>query len=272
MIGKGAFHNTESAMSTQRPRPDTAFSAKQFHDAYPKGIEHHFWNVARNGMVSDLLQWIERRQGASIGPMLEVGCGRGIVVDYLRRHRRDCYGVELAQVPVDRALAGHVWTGKDCFALPAAFRDRVELILLLDVIEHVENPTEFLLQIKKAYRNCRWLIVSVPARMELWSDFDEMYGHFRRYDGQSLREHFTRGGAELVRWRYRFAILYPLIYAVVRWGRGRPGGNRTPALLRLHRLLGTLIRYETWFVPSFVYGSSILAVGEFRVPSERHIG
>jgi hypothetical protein len=170
---------------------------------------------------------------------------------------------ELAPVPIAERLKAHVWAGQDCLTLPADVRSSIELILLLDVIEHIEDASEFLNQLKEGFPQCRWLIVSVPARMELWSNFDELYGHFRRYDEDMLTGEFARAGARLIRWRYRFVPLYPLVYAVVRSRKGRPSRNRIPTQLLLHRLLGALIRRENWFVPRFVYGTSIVGAGEF---------
>src|SRR5262249_42837101 len=197
------------AMTENAVNHHTAFTDKQYDDAYPQGIERHWWNVARNGMVSDLIRWIEHRQGAVVGPMLEVGCGRGHLVEYLRHGGRDCCGVELAPVEVADHLRAHVWTGQDCLMLPPEYRAQVRLVLLLDVIEHIEDAAGFIGRIRDAYRNCRWLIVSVPARMELWSDFDRQYGHFRRYDVEMLRDEFARAGARTVQARYRFTALYP---------------------------------------------------------------
>jgi hypothetical protein len=49
-------------MATTTTRSETAFTHEQFADAYPEGMENHFWYVARNGMVSDTIGWIENRQ------------------------------------------------------------------------------------------------------------------------------------------------------------------------------------------------------------------
>jgi hypothetical protein len=250
-------------MASPPTRSETAFTDAQFAEAYPDGIENHFWYVARNGIVSDTIRWIESRQQRPVGKLLEIGCGRGIVVDYLRRIDRDCYGAELSPVNIPASLKDHVWSGTDCLDLPEHFRREIELVLLLDVIEHIQDPVSFLAAIRQAYPNCRWLIVSVPARMELWSNFDEAYGHFRRYDETMLRRELEQAGAELVRWHYRFVLLYLAMYVLLRTGRGRSLSNRTPGSPLLHRLLGEAIRRETWLCPRRIYGSSIIAVGHF---------
>jgi SAM-dependent methyltransferase len=244
-------------------KSETAFTNEQFAHAYPVGIETHFWYVARNAIVLDTIRWIERREGFRFGRMLEIGCGRGIVVQYLRAKGRDCYGVELAPVSIPEPLKDYVWGGTDCLTLPETFRNQIELIFLLDVIEHVEDPEGFLASIRLAYPNCRWVIITVPARMELWSNFDREYGHFRRYDRAMLGDELKGAGAELVRSRYHFVPLYPLIYALVYSGRGRSTSNSAPSSRWLHRILGALIRCETWFCPGWVYGTSVLGVGRF---------
>ncbi|MCK6450947.1 MAG: class I SAM-dependent methyltransferase [Alphaproteobacteria bacterium] len=246
----------------------TAFTGDQYDLVYPKGIERHFWCIARNGILSDMIRWIERRAGGRIGRLLEIGCGRGMVVEHLRLEGRDCYGVELSPVGVPEDRRTYVWSGTDCRNLPASFRAGVEAVLLLEVIEHIEDARRFLIDIRDAFPACRWLIVSVPARAELWSNFDEEFGHFRRYDEEMLAQELADAGATLLRWRYRFALLYPLIYALLRIGKPRPLSNKAPSMPMLHRVLGGLIRRETWIMPQRVYGTSIYAIAEFpgRMP------
>jgi len=254
------------------PEHDSAFTDQQYADIYPEGIQYHFWYVARNAIVSNAIRWIERLNQASVGRMLEVGCGRGIVVEHLRGTGCDCYGAELAPVAIPGALKDYVWSGTDCLMLPSDFRNKVELILLLDVIEHIEDPVGFLATIRRAYPNCQWLIVSVPARMELWSSFDERYGHFRRYDGPMLRDEIERAGADLIYWRYRFTLLYPLIYTLLRTGKGRALSNRAPRFRFLHRIIGEVLLRETWLCSRRVYGTSIVGIARFRDHAPRVVG
>ena len=245
------------------PPTISAFTDAQYDHVYPKGIEHHFWCIARDAIISDMVRSIEERDGARVGRMLEIGCGRGMVVAHLRGEHRDCYGVELSPVTVPKELEGHVWSGTDCRDLPQAFRAGVYLVMLLEVIEHIEDSTRFLADIRDAFPNCRWLIVSVPARRELWSNFDEQYGHFRRYDIAMLRAELERAGAEHVWSRYRFILLYPLLYLMARSGVARPLSNSVPTLRLLHRIVAALIRRETWIFPRWAYGASIYAIGRF---------
>jgi Methyltransferase domain len=70
-----------------------------------------------------------------------------------------------------------------------------DLILMLDVIEHVEEPEALLTSIAAEF----WarpgtLIVSVPAYQSLFSQHDAALGHHRRYSPRELRELITGCG------------------------------------------------------------------------------
>lgn len=54
-------------------------------------------------------------------------------------------------------------------------------LLLLDVLEHIENDYDFINLLYKKMSKHGLLLITVPAFMCLWSDNDEISGHFRRY-------------------------------------------------------------------------------------------
>ncbi|MFH0901544.1 MAG: hypothetical protein V2A73_13030, partial [Pseudomonadota bacterium] len=68
-------------------RARTAFRDDQYEAAYPAGIERHYWHQYRNALIRCKL-------GAPTADrcILEIGCGRGHVVDYLRRHGYESWG------------------------------------------------------------------------------------------------------------------------------------------------------------------------------------
>ena len=91
--------------------------------------------------------------------------------------------------------------------------------MLLDVIEHIEDDREFLRTIRSAFSNCQCVIVTVPARPEAWSEWDEYYGHFRRYSPETLRKTLSAiGGCVYVRYFFRSLYLAGLAYLCRRPG------------------------------------------------------
>lgn len=63
---------------------------------------------------------------------------------------------------------------------------KYDLIILLDVIEHIENTKEFINAVTNLLLSEGKLIVGVPAYKLLWSIHDERLKHFRRYTWKML--------------------------------------------------------------------------------------
>ena len=59
---------------------NTAFDATKFSQGYPPNMEKYWWNLARNKIIAESL----RRHLSKNDPILEVGCGKGIVTNYLK--------------------------------------------------------------------------------------------------------------------------------------------------------------------------------------------
>jgi hypothetical protein len=60
-------------------------------------------------------------------------------------------------------------------------------VLALDVIEHIDDDRQAMRELSRLSAPGGRLIVSVPALPELYSEFDEVQGHRRRYTAESLR-------------------------------------------------------------------------------------
>ena len=63
---------------------------------------------------------------------------------------------------------------------------KYDLIILLDVIEHIENTKEFINAVTNLLLSEGKLIVAVPAYKSLWSIHDDRLKHFRRYTWKML--------------------------------------------------------------------------------------
>lgn len=235
---------------------DTAFDSHQFDAIYPEGVENHFWTHARNCIIAHTLGRHELR-GKKI---LEIGCGKGIVVQSLRSKGYDCWGVELANVATQENIQEYLYTHTDALALPAQIRDSFEVILFLDMIEHLPEPEKFLYKIIQKYPRAHHMIFTVPARQELWSNYDEFNHHFRRYDIATMKKLMEQCHMQRVEVNYFFHLLYPFMRIIALFLKRRSVHVQSPVgIMRvLHRILAQFFYGEYLVFPKQGVGTSLI--------------
>ena len=241
----------------------TAYTDAQYASNYPDGIQRHWWNLARNRLVLELV----RSTGLQDSPWIEVGCGRGFVVHALRRAGVDCTGVELAEAVPAPGVEHFVTTGCGAEELPAAQRAACAGMLLLDVIEHIPDPVGFLVMLQTQFVNVRRVVVTVPARQEIWSNYDEHYGHFLRYSIASLSRELEQARLTVESTGYFFHAPYLAARFINACGLKRDVANRPPAGRAwqcIHRMVGHAMDLESRLVPARWPGSSAYAVCSLR--------
>ena len=105
----------------------TAFTPEQYASIYPSGIQRHYWNHARNRIIARKLLPFVRAEAK----VLDIGCGPGIVVGYLRRAGIDCSGVDTGMPsPVDQAVAPFLRLGTGAFDIPENVRESFSALLI----------------------------------------------------------------------------------------------------------------------------------------------
>jgi hypothetical protein len=110
------------------------------------------------------------------------------------------------------------------------------------------------------------MLVNVPALTMLFSRYDVVVGHQRRYDKRSLTEEFSsRGLGSVVRLRYWGFLLVPIALlrkAVLAFVRRRPSvvriGFKPPNAL-VNRALIAAMSVETALLSDPALGTSVLA-------------
>jgi hypothetical protein len=239
----------------------TAFDREQFDAIYPIGVERHYWNRCRNRVIHRMLL----RIGAQ-GPMIEVGCGKGLVVRDLRARGHEVVGVELAEVKALPDASAWVRTGTDALALPGTEARIYRTLLLLDVIEHLAQPELFVQQLREAFPGVEWIVATVPARQELFSAHDTFNRHFRRYDLDTLRAHLDP--EQKTEWHasYFFHSLYPPAWLQARLARDRRRFTAPAVGIEsvIHAVIASALCAEHRLLPGTWPGTSIIAASRAR--------
>ncbi|HEY8501394.1 MAG TPA: methyltransferase domain-containing protein [Solirubrobacterales bacterium] len=162
-----------------------------------------FWNRVRWGVVGGYLPQQEPFE------LVDVGAGPGFLGDFLasRYPNAEYRYVEplesLEQSLVERfGEAGNRRDG-DSFG-------QAQFVTLLDVLEHQEHDRVFLNDLAEKMAPGSLLLLTVPAMPSLWSAWDEMLGHYRRYTKRSLTETARGLPFEVEEVGYLFPELLPL--------------------------------------------------------------
>lgn len=140
--------------------------------------------------------------------ILDVGAGSGFFSRYLLTHStaQEAWCVDTSyDVDSDFCIAEK----------PLHLRRSVEsvdadLVLLMDVLEHVEDDVQLLKDyVEKVPRGSRFLI-SVPAFQFLWSGHDEFLDHKRRYTLAQLKNVVATAGLSVTGGSYYFGMVFPI--------------------------------------------------------------
>jgi len=197
-------------------------------------IKRHWYYVSKARAMAHLL--------GEIVPtgILDVGAGSGFFSRCLlaRTTAKEAWCVDISY----KADSEGSETGK-----PIHFRRSVEsvaadLLLFMDVLEHVEDEVALLKDyVAKAPTGSHFL-VTVPAFNFLWSGHDVFLEHKRRYTLRQLEEVLRNAGLQVNRGAYYFGMVFP-IAAAIRLVQGSQGDGKSAKsqLTRHHPIINALL-------------------------------
>ena len=221
----------------------------------------HFW-VARR---FEIMRRLAESELASAARIAEVGCGNGVVQRQVElAYSRGVDGFDLNDFALKHNISER--SGVFCYdvheRLPQ-LRERYDLLLLLDVLEHIPDEDAFLAAVLFLVSPGGRVIVNVPAGQFLYSSYDRVQGHCRRYSLDGLRKVLERNRLRVLRATYWGMPLVPLLL-LRRW---LNTGDDEPDVMRkgflppgkyANRLLGLLARVEK--IPQRTAGTSVMMV------------
>src|SRR2546426_12019635 len=100
-----------------------------------------------------------------------------------------------------------------------SLHDALPILLLLDVIEHLDADVAALETARRALRPGGLLVITVPAYRWLWSGHDVALGHRRRYTTRGLSRVVERAGLSVVHASYFNTLLFPAVALTRVWKR-----------------------------------------------------
>jgi SAM-dependent methyltransferase len=152
--------------------------------------ERHWWFVARRQILREMVRAIAPPSGRRDQIVVDIGCGTGANLAALAGDYR-CVGVDTSAEAIELAKARFSGITFLCGEAPEEIRPwlaRADVVLLTDVLEHVFDDRGLLEPIIDVCSPGAKLVITVPADMRLWSPHDTAFGHFRRYDADTLTQ------------------------------------------------------------------------------------
>jgi SAM-dependent methyltransferase len=184
------------------------------YDLHAEIEQRHWWFAGRRTIVKRLLERVVPPRPDAL--VIDVGCGTGANVAALAGSYR-CLGLDASPQAIDHARARFSAVEYACEAgvgaQAARFAD-ASAVLLMDVIEHVEDDFALLSEVLALLPPGAHVLITVPADMSLWSQHDESFGHWRRYDAERLRATWRGLAVEERLLSYYNARLYPIVKLV----------------------------------------------------------
>jgi len=181
--------------------------ARQYRDLY---MRHWWWRSREEAILEVLHRHFPVVAGHKI---LDVGCGDGLFFDRLAE-----FG-EVAGVEPDAGLVNPLGPHHHRIRIApfdASFRSTecFSLILMLDVLEHLDNPGESLRHACSLLTPSGGLLLTVPAFQILWTNHDVINRHRVRYRRKTLRPLLQQAGFAILEERYWYQWTCPVKLAI----------------------------------------------------------
>lgn len=172
--------------------------------------EKHWWHISKRKTVENLLGSKSRENNLLL---LDIGCGTGRNMEMLSSFGT-VWGLDNSRTALsfckERGIKNLVLGD----AASTGFKDSLfDVVTMLDVLEHTEDNAA----LGEAYRILKpggTLIITVPAYGWLWSKWDEVLKHKRRYTKKNLQQRVKENGfkVSLTSYMYSFLVLPALIF------------------------------------------------------------
>ena len=224
----------------------------------------HWWFRARRDILRSLIAAIKLPCKAKI---LEAGCGPGGNIALLQEFGE----VSAFELDEQARLACVQDTGIACRngSLPDnnPFADsrQYDLVVALDVIEHIHADVEAIRSLASCIAAGGSLLITVPAYQWLFGSHDRSHHHKRRYSLRQIRSTVLAADLRIERSGYFNTLLSPLIFAARLWSRALRHDQEDDMKMPsrgLNAILFRIFRSERKIVPTgfFPFGISAFVI------------
>jgi len=166
----------------------------------------HWWFVAKRKFLQIIINNFVANKQTKI---LDVGCGTGANLDFLQSQGYQADGIDKSEIALSFCRQRGLKVRQSLTNQLDYTDNSFDLVMALDVLEHIANEQETLKEIKRVLKPGGIFVATVPAHQFLWSVHDEALHHFRRYNKKRFLGIFSDNFAiEYISYIHMF-ILFP---------------------------------------------------------------
>lgn len=203
-------------------------------DILGSSIDQHWYYASKAAATMRLLGTTPYKR------ILDVGAGSGFFSHHLLTHSSasEAWCVDISYDADSNATTG----GK-----PVHYRRNIDavdadLVLLMDVLEHVDDDVGLLkAYVEKVPSGSRFLI-TVPAFQFLWSGHDDFLEHKRRYTLAQLEAVVRNTGLTVKQGAYYFGLVFPIAATQRLLPKGAQPSPPRSQLKQHHPLVNTILK------------------------------
>lgn len=130
---------------------------------------------------------------------LDFGCGYGTLIDYLRRNfNLEIIGFEINPDAIEKLNTKKI----NLINSLDENNERFNQVVSLNVLEHIENDQKTIEDINHLLKDNGMLVLYLPHSMKIWTELDELVGHYRRYTKKDLFTKLENANFEIQSWEY----------------------------------------------------------------------
>ena len=224
----------------------------------------HWWIKTRFLYIDKLLSYAQKTKLK----IAEYGCGTGQNLWYLKEKSTDSSKVDFA-IGIDPNFDDQFkadWVDerfKLSNNLNTFSENEADLVLAMDVLEHIEDQEQALSHWSSTLHNEGKILITVPAFNSLWSYHDEFLDHKRRYTKNDLAAVAAKCGLRPVYLSYAFGYLFPAVFLIRKLSKGSKDQQdlKLPNFI-LNTLLFLFGRIEKTLGGNPLFGTSVIGIFE----------
>jgi SAM-dependent methyltransferase len=141
--------------------------------------------------------------------ILDLGCGTGNFINELKKRGCDVWGVDIDKNAIEfikkhfRLENVYAMSFDEFFKLPNL--PKFDVITFFEVIEHIDNPLEFIQNVRKLLKEDGMIVLSTPSRERYFVNYlqaDFPPNHLTRWNEKAISNLFRKINFEVIRVDY----------------------------------------------------------------------